>query len=254
MISQTTPILAASDVAETIRFYKEVLGFDSSWDYGDPPTFGAAMRGQARVMFCLQPDLAAKMEGHQLWVDVEDVDALYAQHLERGAWIVSPVEDKPWNMREYTVRDPNGYYLRFAGQIGYTPKGTGVCPDGARVERRKPTKEEFDRVVGLAFGREIPSSGQDLETSWDGVVVLAPDGEVVGVLRIVCDAPGWFSLWDVGVVPDWQGRRLGSAMVEAAVDMIHAQAPGAWVYLFTYKAGFYERLGFNEQTCQMRRA
>ena len=42
-ISSSSPILVAADVPETIRFYTEVLGFGSSWIWGDPPTFGAAI-------------------------------------------------------------------------------------------------------------------------------------------------------------------------------------------------------------------
>jgi uncharacterized glyoxalase superfamily protein PhnB len=44
---------------------------------------------------------------------VHDVDALYARHQQNGVMIISPLEKKPWGMREYTVQDPNGYHLRF---------------------------------------------------------------------------------------------------------------------------------------------
>jgi hypothetical protein len=36
-----------------------------------------------------------------------------------GALIIEPIENKPWNVREYTVRDCNGYHLRFGGPTTY---------------------------------------------------------------------------------------------------------------------------------------
>jgi hypothetical protein len=35
--------------------------------------------------------------------------------------------------------------------------------------------------------------------------------------------------------------------------IVHEESPGAFVYLFTYKHGFYEKLGFTEQTVSLRR-
>ena len=100
---QLLPHIGAADVPETVRFYTEVLGFGSSWIWGDPPTFGAAISGSITVMFSYSPELVGRVEGHGHWFDVEDVNGLHAQHLERGAMIVSPLEDKPWGKREYTV-------------------------------------------------------------------------------------------------------------------------------------------------------
>jgi ribosomal protein S18 acetylase RimI-like enzyme len=120
------------------------------------------------------------------------------------------------------------------------------------IERRKPTDAEFIGVVGPAFGHKDLMPGL-LERTWDGVVARSADGEVVGVLRIMWDAPGWFSIWDVGVVPDWQAQRIGSTMMKEALEMIGEASPGAFAYLFTYKHGFYERLGFALETVSMRR-
>src|SRR3954466_11449288 len=109
MLKSSSPIFATTDVAASARFYEEVLGFQSSWTYGTPATFAGASFGNVQIMFSYQPDLAAKVEGHEHWLAVEDVDALYSAHVERGAQIVSPIENKPWGRREYVVRDPNGY-------------------------------------------------------------------------------------------------------------------------------------------------
>jgi predicted N-acetyltransferase YhbS len=47
------------------------------------------------------------------------------------------------------------------------------------------------------------------------------------------------------VLPAYQGQRIGSAMMEAAMaELRKVGRSGAFVGLFTGKPGFYERLGF----------
>ncbi len=250
MVSGSTAIFAAADIAATVDYYKNVLGFDSSWTWGEPPTFAGVSWGGMNLMFNLQPDLAAKVAGHEHWINADDVDQLYEQHRERGAKIVSPIEDKPWGVREYTVEDPNGYRLRIAGPLVPTKKSSAL-PDGVRVERRKPTEEEFAAVTAQAFGSASPSGS--LERTWQGVVALSAEGKAIGVARIMYDAPGWFSVWDVAVLPDWQGRRVGTAVMQEALAAVRQESPGANVYLFTFKHGFYERLGFEKGPVSMRK-
>jgi ribosomal protein S18 acetylase RimI-like enzyme len=247
----STVIFAASDIDATLAYYKDVLGFDSTWTYGDPPVFGSATKGGVTITFNLQPELAAKIRGHQHGVRVEDIDDLYRQHISRGAKIVSDIEDQPWGIREYIVEDLNGYHLRFGGPPPNNAPESNPFPSGVTIERRKPTDYEYGTVAGQAFIYKEPIPGL-LESTWNGVVALSPKGETIGVMRIMFDAPGWFSIWDVAVLPDWQARKIGSTMMKEALEMIREVSPGAKVHLFTFKHGFYERLGFTKETVSMR--
>jgi ribosomal protein S18 acetylase RimI-like enzyme len=250
VVTSSTAVFATSDIQATIDFYKNVLGFDSSWTYGEPATFGCASFGPVSIMFALQPDLATHMTGHQHWINVDDADELYALHLERGAKIVDPIEDKPWNHREYTVEDPNGYHLRFAGPINHQTKSTPF-PQNVTIERRLPTTEEYAKIAGPTFYRDaIPPDV--LANSWNGAVAMS-ENEAIGMVRIMHDGPGWFSIWDVAVLPEWQGQRIGQKLMEEALAVIRDDSPGAWVYLFTYKPDFYARLGFSKENVSMRK-
>lgn len=251
MLTGSSPILATSDVPATVQFYKEVLGFPSSWMWGDPPVVGGVSWGKVHMMFSQNPDLASRIEGQEQWIDVEDVDALYAQHLKQSAQIISEIENKPWDRREYTVRDPNGYHLRFAGDPSHISKGSGQFPAGVEILRRKPALEEYIKVSDGAPYKT--NAGDIFERTWAGVVAMGLDGEVIGTARIMRDAPGWFSIWDVAVLPAWQGQRIGTAMIKEALDIVREDSPGAFVYLFTFNPKFYERVGFTEQTVTMRK-
>jgi uncharacterized glyoxalase superfamily protein PhnB/GNAT superfamily N-acetyltransferase len=251
-VISSTAIFAATDIQATLAYYKNVLGFESTWTYGDPPVFGSAPKGRVTITFNLQPDLAAKVRGHQHGVKVEDIDELYRLHTSKGAHVVSQIEDKPWGMREYIVEDLNGYHLRFSGLGPNNAPKSNPFTEGVTIERRKPTKEEFERIAGQEFGYHHTMPGL-LESTWGGVIARSPDGDAIAVLRIMRDAPAWFSIWDVAVIPAWQARRVGSTIMKEAINLIGEASPGANVYVFTYKHGFYEQMGFMEESVCIRR-
>lgn len=248
----SVPIFASSDILATLAYYKEILGFQSSWTWGEPPTFGSATLGGVTIMFNLQPELATRVSGHQHWIKVDDADELYAKHRALGAKVVAEIDNKPWGAREYIVEDLHGYHLRFAGPPSDEAPKSNPSPEGLRLERRKPTEEEYESVAGGAFGPRNGKPGT-LDATWNGVVAMTADGAAIGVVRIMWDAPGWYSIWDVAVLPEWQGRRIGSKLMEEALNLVREASPGAIVYLFTYKHGFYQRLGFGKETVSLIR-
>jgi uncharacterized glyoxalase superfamily protein PhnB len=251
-VLSSTAIFAASDIEATLAYYKNVLGFESSWTWGEPPTFGSASMGGVTIMFGLDPELAAKVSGHQHWVKVDDADEFYRLHKGRGAVVVSDIENKPWGVREYVVEDLNGYHLRVAGPPAGDIPRSRPFPEGATIERRKPTGDEYASVAGRVFGH-VQAVPDVLEGTWNGVVARSPAGKPIGVLRIMRDAAEWFSIWDVAVLPEWQAQRIGATMMKAALELIHKASPGAAVHLFSFKDGFYERLGFMKETVSIRR-
>jgi GNAT superfamily N-acetyltransferase/uncharacterized glyoxalase superfamily protein PhnB len=248
MIHTSEAILAVSDVPETIRFYREVLGFESEWRWGDPPTFGGVRLGKAHVMLCKQPQIARCVEGHMHMFFTDDVDALLARHTALGAPIVSPIENKPWGVREYTVRDLNGYHLRFGGPEKYEkpPTALDALPPHIRIEQRHPTLEEYQRLYESVGWTSLPAMQQMLERSMFCMLAIdGRDGRAVGMTR-VCGDGRYFTIWDVIVEPPFQNQQIGRALLDQTVEALRQVAPrGAFVGLFTPKPEFYERLGFH---------
>ena len=105
MIRASEPIFQVADVVATVRYYREVLGFQEGWTWGQPPDFGGVRWGKVGAMFALQsgPEAPAGGQWHSFFV--EGIDALQDFHRLNGATICSPLEMKPWGLREYTVRD-----------------------------------------------------------------------------------------------------------------------------------------------------
>lgn len=45
------------------------------------------------------------------YLRVEDGDSYYRHLIAKGADVLSKIEDKPWDMREFAVRTPDGHRI-----------------------------------------------------------------------------------------------------------------------------------------------
>jgi uncharacterized glyoxalase superfamily protein PhnB len=112
------PVLASDNVASSVDYFVRVLGFEQQWIWGDPPVYAGLRSGDALIYVSHDPDLASAIQNMHLAPDVffwvDDIESLHARHAASGAEIVERLETKPWGTRQYTVRQPNGYLLKFA--------------------------------------------------------------------------------------------------------------------------------------------
>lgn len=103
-------ILAVSDIRSAIDFYTNKLGFWLAFEEGDPPTFAGLNLGSVQIF--LEPGTPAP-QGCSLYFVVGDADALHQFHQSSGLEILETPVDRPYGLRDYTVRDSSGYRLTF---------------------------------------------------------------------------------------------------------------------------------------------
>ncbi len=108
-IDQPTTELAVTDVVESQHYFRDRLGFQVEW-HNEAGRLGAVSHGKCALFF-RQTDGEIHPSVH--WIFTLDIDAAYNELVERGADIVDPVEDKPWGLRQFTVRDLNGHIYHF---------------------------------------------------------------------------------------------------------------------------------------------
>lgn len=131
------PILPARDLAGTLAFFDR-LGFDTE-PYQD--YYGFAHRNAIELHFTSTPDHDPWRGAGMAYVPVHEVDRLHAAFVAAGVWRtdaddppctdaelrrrwrtgeglarITPPEDKPWDIREFALMDPNNNLLRF-GQV-----------------------------------------------------------------------------------------------------------------------------------------
>jgi catechol 2,3-dioxygenase-like lactoylglutathione lyase family enzyme len=100
------PELPVRDVRAAQEWYRDVLGLGVNWLWED--TFGSV--GQDGVE--LFPTVAPDRGPVTCCVFVDDVEAVYERCRERGADVCAELELKPWGVREFSVRDPDGNVFR----------------------------------------------------------------------------------------------------------------------------------------------
>jgi uncharacterized glyoxalase superfamily protein PhnB len=127
------PIIAVGSVDATRDFYVDTLGFthmmgvvgkDGQLD------FCSVLLGEAQVMFTRgrQPASAGQPQAVEVYLEVEDVDALHTRLQKKGVPIVDPLTLQWWGDRTFKVQDPNGYVVWF-----YTNVSQPMPPQGMKV-------------------------------------------------------------------------------------------------------------------------
>ena len=108
---QGAPVLHVPDVAATVAFYRDVLGF--TCDFGDE-RYAVVWRDNSAIHFVRDQDLP---RGVHLFQWVNDVDSYYDEIIGRGATVAAAPADQPYGIREFGLRDINGVELVFGQDV-----------------------------------------------------------------------------------------------------------------------------------------
>ena len=104
-----------SDLAAAIDFYTQKLGFTLAFTWGEPPRFAGVNLDRTQMFLDERP--SPNPNGCCLFFNVWNLDDLYDFHRANGVDVVESIGDRPWQMRDYTVRDLHGYYLVFGQHL-----------------------------------------------------------------------------------------------------------------------------------------
>ena len=140
------PMLTTDDLSGTIAFYRDTLGFEVIGTFPqDDPNWCYLKRGDSYLMFTslgeLDHDHDHDEHGHDehdhdehghdegeehhhqgptgvwtLYVYPDDVESLW-EKLKEQAPVAYPLRETPYGMREFGIRDPNGFALSFGKEI-----------------------------------------------------------------------------------------------------------------------------------------
>ena len=106
-------VLAVRDLKISTRYYMDVLGF--SQDPIDAAGWSFLTRDTFRVMLgeCRDERPAHELGNHSYFAywNVDDVDRFYQEIVAKGALVTSEPSDKPWGLREFSLRTPDGHRI-----------------------------------------------------------------------------------------------------------------------------------------------
>ena len=111
-------VLAVADMDRTAAYFRDVLGFRVLWE--EAIDWRLAERDSVKVMIGHCPaEKPARDIGSHNWfayLDVDDVDALYAELVARDAECTLPA-DRHYGMREIVVTTIDGHRIVFGQEI-----------------------------------------------------------------------------------------------------------------------------------------
>ncbi|MER6181599.1 VOC family protein [Streptomyces sp. NPDC001652] len=96
----------SEEAMKASRDFYGLLGFREMMDMGWVVTLASPANPTAQISFFTEERTAPVVP--DLSVEVEDVDAVYAQVVAAGADVVRELRDEEWGVRRFFVRDPNG--------------------------------------------------------------------------------------------------------------------------------------------------
>lgn len=120
--------LFVEDIEKMVRFYRDILGFETDWDGGPFVSFkvedgGLFMFDRKQFAEAMhQPYRAPK--GFNLTMEIglsvptkADVDGEYARLMALGVQSVLEPQTQPWGQRNFWISDPEGNYIE-VGSFG----------------------------------------------------------------------------------------------------------------------------------------
>jgi catechol 2,3-dioxygenase-like lactoylglutathione lyase family enzyme len=102
--------LSVADVLRAADYYGAKLGFSVDFKDGDPPDFAGVSLGSAQLFLSAGTPSPG---GCSVYFVIGDAEELHEFHRSNGIAIVDPPADRPYGLRDYAIRDLDGYHLRF---------------------------------------------------------------------------------------------------------------------------------------------
>lgn len=115
---------ARGRVPSAIAFYRDGLGFDLAYAYGEPPHYALVTRDgvglNLRHVDALPFD-PARLAADDLLaatIVVAHAKALFVELQQRDVAFHQPYREQPWGAHDFIVADPDGNLVHFASRVG----------------------------------------------------------------------------------------------------------------------------------------
>jgi catechol 2,3-dioxygenase-like lactoylglutathione lyase family enzyme len=124
ILNSTEAQLFVADIKASCDFYTDKLGFTVAFVYGDPPYYGQVTRDHARLNLRVvgEPVFVGgiREREHLLSASLtvataDEIKQLFLTYQAAGVRFGQTLKKEPWGARTFTVLDPDGNLILFAG-------------------------------------------------------------------------------------------------------------------------------------------
>ena len=117
-VNGIAPQFLVDNLDRAIAYYRDNLGFQIDFNYES--FYASVSRDGFAIHLKCAPKIAADREHRKqnehldAYISVSGIRDLYRELEARGARILKPLEEQPWNCLDFHVEDPDGYILCFS--------------------------------------------------------------------------------------------------------------------------------------------
>jgi catechol 2,3-dioxygenase-like lactoylglutathione lyase family enzyme len=113
MMRGSATVMAVADIAASTAYYRDKLGFDVTFEYGKPTFYVCLCSGDVAVHLVAASETKRLAGNGAACIFVDDVDALHADLVQRGAKVLKAPKDYDYGMRDFDVADLDGNMIFF---------------------------------------------------------------------------------------------------------------------------------------------
>ena len=119
------PVFLVDDVEAAAQYYRDILGFEVDFGWGDDASYGRVVRDDAIIDFVRAEPVGSRnsiassgaARGSDALIVVSDVEEVYVELQERGATVIERLAPREYGMLDCMIEDPNGYRLTIGGAL-----------------------------------------------------------------------------------------------------------------------------------------
>ena len=124
VIVTAEPQLFVANMAASLDFFTQKLGFAIAFTYGEPPFYAQVKRDGARLnLRCVdRPVIDPKLRDREELLSAamtvgmaHEIKQLFLEFQSAGVVFFQTLKTQPWGARTFIVKDPDGNLLLFAG-------------------------------------------------------------------------------------------------------------------------------------------
>ncbi len=118
-VSHSATIFPVENPLLSAEYYRDKLGFEITFQWKNPPSYVVTKLGESvSIHFVKRQDDGQPSPTHTtVMIFVHNVDKVYEKMRENAVDVINPLETRDYGMRDFDIRDPNGYILSFAQGI-----------------------------------------------------------------------------------------------------------------------------------------
>src|SRR4051812_3221214 len=105
------PEMPVRDVRSAVDYYRDVLGFDVDYMYGDSPVYAIVKRDSVRLALLEARD--SKPGDGRCYIFAKAIDDYFAAVKRADADIIDALATRPYGMKDFALRDLDGNRVAF---------------------------------------------------------------------------------------------------------------------------------------------